>query len=108
MIITLSEQSAALPTGGCEGSQPDLTPSTSVPSHAGAKGYSVLVDIQYPFKKRIGALTFIATPSRQDLGQVVAQILAINDPPNNSSGFIESLSVRKGNTSYDVFGLRTG
>lgn len=104
MIIALSEQSAALPTGSCEGSQPDLMPSTSVPSHAGARGYSVLVDIQYPFKKPIGALRFIANPSRQGLRQAVAQILATNDPPNDPSWFIKSLNVRKGNTSYDVLG----
>ncbi|OKP13230.1 hypothetical protein PENSUB_1078 [Penicillium subrubescens] len=90
--------------GGCEGSQPYLTPSITVPSHVGAMGYSVLVDIQYPFKKPIGALRFIASPSRQGLRQVVAQILASNDPPNDPGWFIKSLCVRKGNSSYDVLG----
>lgn len=41
----------------------ELTPSTSVVSHAGLRGYPVLVNIQYPFMEPIGALRYMETPS---------------------------------------------
>jgi hypothetical protein len=68
------------------------------------KGYPVLVDIQYPFKGPIGALRYMERPSRHILLQVVAQVLAANEPPNDPSRFLKSLGVRKGNATYDVLG----
>ena len=58
----------------------DLTPSTSVAPHAGATGYSVVIDIQYLLKRPIGALRYIDSPSRQNILQVVEQVLATNEP----------------------------
>ncbi|KAJ5962648.1 hypothetical protein N7501_007589 [Penicillium viridicatum] len=85
-------------------SRNDLTPSTSVSSHACTTGYSVLVDIQYPFQRPTGALRYIKIPSRQNLLQVVAQVLATNEPPNDPNRFMKSLSIRKGDTKYDILG----
>lgn len=81
-----------------------LTPSTSVSSHACGRGYPVLVDIRYPFKKTVGALRYIDNPGRQGLLGAAAQVWTMNELPNDSSWFIKSLRVRKGDTTYDVLG----
>lgn len=84
-------------------SRNDLTPSTSVAPHAGATGYSVVIDIQYPLKRPIGALRYIDSPSRQNILQVVEQVLATNEPLDPTR-FVKSLSVRKRNATYDILG----
>jgi hypothetical protein len=81
----------------------DPTPSASVAPDAGAKGYSVVIDIQYPLKRPIGALRYIDSPSRQNILQVVEQVLATNEPLDPTR-LVKSLSVRKGNATYDILG----
>lgn len=82
----------------------ELAPSTSIVSHAGLRGYPVLVNIQYPFMEPIGALRYMETPRRRNLRQVIDQVLATNEAPNDPTRFMKSLSARKGNTTYDVLG----
>lgn len=87
-----------------EVSKDNLTPSTSVSSHALVGGFSILLDIQYPFKRPMGALRYIESPTRQNILRAVAQVLSISEIPDNPIWPMKSLSVRKGNTVYDVLG----
>jgi hypothetical protein len=52
----------------------------------------------------IGALRYMELPSRRELRQVIEQVLAENEPPNDPTRYIKSLCVRKGSTTYDVLG----
>ncbi|KAJ5364927.1 uncharacterized protein N7496_010640 [Penicillium cataractarum] len=87
-----------------EVSKPELTPSTSVSSHACGRGYAVLVDIKYPFSTPIGALRFLETPSRRNLLEAVAQVWTMNELPTDPCWPMKSLTVRKGNATYDILG----
>lgn len=68
------------------------------------RGFSILLDIQYPFKRPMGALRYIESPSRQNILQVVAQVLSTSEISDDPIWPMKSLSVRKGNTVYDVLG----
>ncbi|KAJ5517511.1 hypothetical protein N7527_009071 [Penicillium freii] len=85
-IAIPQERGGNLTETALEVSQNNFTPSTSVSSLERGKGFSILLDIQYPFKRPIGALRYIESPSRQNILRVVAQVLST------------------GNTVYDVLG----
>lgn len=103
-IVIPQERSDNLTETALEVSQDNFTPSTSFSSHARVRGFSILLDIQYPFKRPMGALRYIESPSRQNILQVVAQILSTSEIPDDPILPMKSLSVRKGNTVYDVLG----
>ena len=52
----------------------------------------------------MGALRYIESPSRQNILQVVAQVLSTSEISDDPIWPMKSLSVRKGNTVYDVLG----
>ncbi|KAJ6041380.1 uncharacterized protein N7446_010732 [Penicillium canescens] len=98
------ERSGNLTETALEVSPNNFTPSTSVSSHPPVRGFSILLDIQYPYRRPMGALRYIESPSRQNILQVVAQVLSTSEIPNDPIWPMKSLSVRKGNTVYDVLG----
>lgn len=51
-----------------------------------------------------GALRYIDSPSRHTILELVTQVWAEAEPPEDLTRFIKSLNVRKGNTSYDILG----
>ncbi|GLA67142.1 hypothetical protein AtubIFM54640_010119 [Aspergillus tubingensis] len=104
LTTMLPKQRDNLAESATEISQNDLTPAASVSSHARMREYSVLLDIQYPFQKPVGAYRLLRSPSRQNLLQLLAEVLALNEPPNDPTRFMKSLSIRKGDSIYDILG----
>lgn len=82
-----------------------LTPQSAKPcSDAVPRGYSILIDIQYPFKSPIGAMRYLEVPTRQLLLQVVSQVIAKEVGKDNNPFVVKRLSVKMGNSSYDILG----
>ena len=81
--------------------QNDLTPSTSVISHAYMKGYSVLLSSVCGINRRIGISEIF---SFRSLLHADAEVLTIREPPNDPTQFKRRLSVRKGDITYEILG----
>lgn len=66
------------------------------------KDYSVLIDIEHPYRPLMGAFKYIESGSRECLLQAVSEIMTAHGLPNTSSIAIKSLSIRKGDGVYDI------
>ena len=90
-----------------ESSHHHLPAVDTVTDHAAAKGYSVLVDIQYPFGGPIGAFKYIENPSVEGVLRLISQIMAVHG--YSQPGIpIKALRVRKGNNAYDILDYTHG
>lgn len=85
-------------------SQDKFTPSTSISSQTRGRGFSILLEIQYPFKRPIGALRYIESSSRQNILRVVAQVLSTSERIDDPVWPMKSLRIRKSDTLYDILG----
>ncbi|KAF7589595.1 hypothetical protein BBP40_004055 [Aspergillus hancockii] len=82
-----------------------LTPQSAKPcSDAVPRGYSILIDIQYPFKSPIGAMRYLEIPTRQALLQAASQVITKEVGKDNNPFVVKRLSVKMGNSSYDILG----